>query len=66
MEAAGVSCEGLTYLALAKGCEEGGLSQLSSTFYDLAEKNGVDLTSYDTNRSLNGGPKKWKRKLHSV
>lgn len=46
MEAAGVPCEGLTYLALAKGCEDGGLSQLASEFYDQAEKKGVDLANH--------------------
>ena len=63
MEAAGIACDGLTFLALAKGCEDGGLSQLASAFYDQAEQNGIDLIEHDASRrTLAGGQKRWKRK----
>ena len=45
MDASGVVAEGMTYLALAKSCEDGGLPQ-AEHFLDRAEKLGVNLAQH--------------------
>jgi len=64
MEAAGVVMDGQTCISLAKGCEDGGLSQAASHFLDRAEGMGIDLNEHIGD--LPDKPKKpvqwWKKK----